>query len=279
MESHFHKNALTIKLDQRSIYLRHIAIKTLESGKRAHLGSAMSIMELIRILYDEILNVEPENFKDLNRDRFILSKGHGCLALYVMLAEKNFFSDSELLKFCHFDSILGGHPEYKIIPGVETSTGALGHGLPIAVGMAISAKIQKRKNRVFVLVGDGEMNEGSIWEAALSAVKHKLNNLTVLIDYNKIQSYGFLNDVIQLEPLKMKLESFGFDVQEINGHDINMIKSSLNSDRNKKIKPNAVICHTIKGKGIKFAENNPNWHHKSQLTKEEIKEMYESINL
>ena len=196
-----------------------------------------------------------------------------------MLAEKNFFSDSELLKFCHFDSILGGHPEYKIIPGVETSTGALGHGLPIAVGMAISAKIQKRKNRVFVLVGDGEMNEGSIWEAALSAVKHKLNNLTVLIDYNKIQSYGFLNDVIQLEPLKMKLESFGFDVQEINGHDINMIKSSLNSDRNKKIKPNAVICHTIKGKGIKFAENNPNWHHKSQLTKEEIKEMYESINL
>ncbi len=279
MLTSFHNKALNIDLDERSKYLRTIAIKTLESGKRAHLGSAMSIMEIVRVLYDDILNVDPKNFNDLNRDRFILSKGHGCLALYVMLADKNFFSESELLKFCHFNSILGGHPEYKIIPGVEASTGALGHGLPIGVGMALASKIQKRKNSIYVLVGDGEMNEGSIWESALSASKNKLDNLNLIIDYNKIQSYGFLNQVVDIEPLKSKLESFGFFVSEVNGHDVEKIKSKLNYELKEKNQPKALICHTIKGKGIKFAENNPKWHHKSQLTKEEIKEMYDSVSL
>ena len=255
------KNALDISLDQRSIYLRKMAIKTLESGKRAHLGSAMSIIELIRVLYDDFLNYDITNPKDLNRDRFILSKGHGCLALYVVLADKGFFDEKELLTFCQKDSILGGHPEYGKIPGVEASTGALGHGMPIGVGMALASRLQKRKSRVVVLVGDGEINEGSVWEAAMAAAKHQLSNFTVIIDYNKIQSYGFVSEVLDIEPLADKWKSFGFAVKEINGHDVNAIKNFFTSSlplNNQK--PTALICHTIKGKGFSFAENDPIWH-------------------
>ena len=278
MSNTMQKNALAISLDQRSIYLRKMAVKTLESGKRAHLGSAMSIMELIRVLYDDFLNYDKTDPRDPNRDRFILSKGHGCLALYVVLADKGFFDEKELLTFCQKDSILGGHPEYGKIPGVEASTGALGHGMPIGVGMALASRLQKRKSRVVVLVGDGEINEGSVWEAAMAAAKHKLSNLTVIIDYNKIQSYGFVSEVLNIEPLADKWTSFGFAVKEINGHDVTAIKNFLTSSlplNNQK--PTALICHTIKGKGFSFAENDPNWHHKSNLSDADIKKMYENI--
>ena len=277
MLNNLNNKALEIKLDERSKYLRRLIIQTLESGKRAHLGSAMSIVEIIRVLYDDFLNINSNNIKDINRDRFILSKGHGCLALYALLADKNFFNKDELLKFCHFDSILGGHPEHGMVPGVEASTGALGHGMPIAVGMALAAKIQKRKNKIIVLVGDGELNEGSCWEAAMSASKHQLTNLTVLVDYNKIQSYGFVKDVLDPEPLIDKWISFGFSVNEINGHDVNQLKENLNKLPFNKLQPNLIICHTIKGKGFKFAENQPTWHHKSNLSESEISDMYESI--
>ena len=278
MSNTMQKNALAISLDKRSIYLRKMAIKTLESGKRAHLGSAMSIMELIRVLYDDFLNYDSANLKDLNRDRFILSKGHGCLALYVVLADKGFFDEKELLTFCQKDSILGGHPEYGKIPGVEASTGSLGHGMPIGVGMALASRLQKRKSRVVVLVGDGEINEGSVWEAAMAAAKHQLSNFTVIIDYNKIQSYGFVSDVLNIEPLADKWTSFGFAVKEINGHDVTEIKNFFTSSlplNNQK--PTALICHTIKGKGFSFAENDPTWHHKSNLSDADIKKMYENI--
>ncbi|SVB99478.1 uncharacterized protein METZ01_LOCUS252332 [marine metagenome] len=271
------QDALNIGLDERSRYLRKMVVKTLDSGKRAHLGSAMSIMELIRVLYDDFLCYDIANPKDLSRDRFILSKGHGCLAQYVVLADKGFFDNKELLKFCHEDSILGGHPEYGKIPGVEASTGALGHGMPIGVGMALAAKLQKRKSRVAVIVGDGETNEGSIWEAAMSAAKHKLSNLTVFIDYNKIQSYGFVSEVLNPEPMTNKWASFGFMVKEINGHDVNELKKQLSKLPYSNEKPTAFICHTIKGKGFPFAENDPTWHHKSNLTDEEIQKMYDSI--
>ena len=278
MSNTMQKNALAISLDQRSIYLRKMAVKTLESGKRAHLGSAMSIMELIRVLYDDFLNYDKTDPKDPNRDRFILSKGHGCLALYVVLADKGFFDEKELLTFCQKDSILGGHPEYGKIPGVEASTGALGHGMPIGVGMALASRLQKRKSRVVVLVGDGEINEGSVWEAAMAAAKHQLSNFTVIIDYNKIQSYGFVSEVLDIEPLADKWKSFGFAVKEINGHDVTAIKNFFTSSlplNNQK--PTALICHTIKGKGFSFAENNPTWHHKSNLSDDDIKKMYENI--
>tara|TARA_X000000950_G_scaffold247567_1_gene305944 strand:- start:560 stop:1396 length:837 start_codon:yes stop_codon:yes gene_type:complete len=269
---------LKIKLDDRSVFLRKTIIEALESGKRAHLGSAMSILEIIRVLYDDFLNVRPNNINDLKRDRFILSKGHGCLALYAVLANKGFFDKKELLNFCKFNSILGGHPEKHKIPGVEASTGALGHGLSIGAGFAISSKINNVDNKIVVLVGDGEIDEGSIWEASLSINKHKLSNITLMIDYNKIQSYGFVKDVLDLEPLQKKLEAFGYKVYEINGHDINEIKETLIKSNNDNIYPSAIICHSVKGKGFDFAENNPEWHHKSNLKNNEINLLKKSIS-
>ena len=277
MNELLHQEALKIKLDERSRYLRRMAVKTLESGKRAHLGSAMSIFEIVRVLYDSFLKIDPKNLNDPQRDRFILSKGHGCLAQYVILADKGFFDEKELLTFCHPNSILGGHPEYGKVPGVEASTGALGHGLPIGVGFALAAILQKRESRVVVILGDGESNEGSIWESAFSAAKHKLSNLIVLVDYNKIQSYGYVSEVLPLEPILAKWSSFGFAVKEVNGHDIHELKRILSEIPLEKEKPTALICHTIKGKGFSFAENNPSWHHKSKLTESEIKSMYDSI--
>ena len=277
MNDAMHQAALDIRLDERSRYLRQMAVKTLESGKRAHLGSAMSIMEIVRVLYDDFLSIDPEDPQDINRDRFILSKGHGCLAQYVMLADKGFFDQKELLRFCHADSILGGHPEYGRIPGVEASTGALGHGMPIGVGMALAAKLQHRNTRVVVIVGDGETNEGSIWESAMSAAKHKLSNLAVFVDYNKIQSYGFVAEVLDPEPMTDKWSSFGFSVKEVNGHDVKELKNELSKLPYDEKKPTAFICHTIKGKGFPFAENDPTWHHKSNLSDTDIRKMYDSI--
>ena len=269
--------ALDISLDDRSKYLREMCIQTLESGKRAHLGSAMSIIEIIRVLYDDFLRFDTKKTDDYKRDRFILSKGHGCLAQYVLLADKGFFPKSELLKFCHLRSILGGHPEYGKIPGVEASTGSLGHGLSLGVGMALAARIQGRESRIIVVIGDGESNEGSIWEAALSASKHELSNLTVMIDYNGIQSYDYVSEVLPLEPFSEKWSSFGFSVQEINGHDVGCLQRTLSRLPLDMNKPTAIICHTVKGKGFPFAENNPFWHHKSNLTPEEIRGMYQSL--
>jgi len=181
--------AKAAKLDQRSKYLRRRIIETLDATRRGHVGAALSLVEIIRVLYDDVLRYDARNPKWSERDRCILSKGHGCLALYVVLQDKGFFPEEELWKFCEASGILGGHPEVKV-PGVEASTGSLGHGLPIGVGFAVSAKHEQADHRVFVIIGDGECNEGSIWEAALCAGKHKLSNLTVVIDYNKYQSYG-----------------------------------------------------------------------------------------
>jgi len=268
---------LKIKLDKRSKVLRKHVVKCLLGGGRGHVGSALSLIEILRVLYDSILKFNPKNPKDINRDRLILSKGHGCLALYAILADKKFFNLKALNNTSKLNSNLGGHPEPKA-RGVEVSTGSLGHGLPIGTGMALAAKIYKKKHKVFVIVGDGEINEGSIWEAAMSAAKHKLNNLKVIIDYNKIQSYGFTKEVLDLEPLKDKWRSFGFDVSEVNGHNIKQLKNNLKKFvKLKSKKPSVTICHTVKGKGFKFAENNPFWHHKNNFTEKEIHLMNESV--
>ena len=204
------------------------------------------------------------------RDRFILSKGHGCLALYAVLADKGFFDVGELDRFCHFDSFLGGHPE-TVVPGVEACTGALGHGLSIGLGMALAARMTGRDSKVYVLMGDGEINEGSVWEAAACADKHRLSNLTAIIDYNKIQSAGSVFEIQNMEPLADKWTAFGFRVFECNGHDVDDLRqvfreaAAYAGDR-----PRAVICHTVKGKGIPAAENNPDWHHKSDLKPAEL---------
>jgi len=268
------KKALEIKLDSRSKYLRQLIVKSLVGGGRGHMGSAMSLVEILRVLYDEFIKFDPKKPKNENRDRLVLSKGHGCLALYAILADKKFIKIKDLDIASKFDSILGGHPESLKVPGVEVSTGALGHGFPVGVGMAVAAKLKKQNHNIYVVIGDGETNEGSIWEAALSASKHKLNNLKVIIDYNKIQSYDFVNKVLNLEPLKKKWESFGFEVSEVNGHDIKNLKANLNDYLKSKSKnPSVTICHTIKGKGFYFAENNPKWHHKNSFSTEEIENM------
>ncbi len=260
-------------LDERSKTLRRLVIDMVEVGRRGHIGPAMSLIEIIRVLYDSFLQFRSEEPNWPERDRFILSKGHGCLALYAVLADKGFFDQSELRLFCKPESILGGHPERDKIPGVEASTGALGHGLSIGVGLALAAKIRNQTHRVVVVVGDGEINEGSIWEAALSAAKHKLNNLIVFVDHNKLQSYGPVSEVLDMAPLSKKWSSFGFTVTEVDGHDLQALEDLMNKLTLSRNKPTAVICHTIKGRGISLAENNPLWHHKSHLSDTEMRYM------
>ncbi len=270
---------LKIKLDNRSKTLRKYIVKALLSANRGHFGSSMSLVEILRVLYDDIILFDNRNPKFEKRDRVILSKGHGCLALYSILADKNFFNKKEFDKYCSLNSILGGHPESHKVPGIEASTGALGHGLPIAVGIALSLKLKKSKSKVYVIVGDGELNEGSNWEAMMSAKKYKLSNLKIIVDYNKIQSYDFVKNVIDLEPLDHKFKSFGFDVSEVNGHNIKELrKNFLKFKKQNSKKSSVTICHTIKGKGFKMAENNPAWHHKNSFSNEEIKLIEKSIN-
>ena len=264
-------------LDERSRYLRRLVIRAFEGGMRGHLGSSMSLIEIMRVLYDEWLNFRVSDPAWDIRDRCILSKGHGCLAQYALLADKGFIEMEDLDQFCHPSGILGGHPERHKIPGIEASTGALGHGLSIGVGIAISMRIKKYSSRVVVITGDGEINEGSNWEAAMSAAKHKLDNLLWLIDYNKLQSYGDTREVMGLEPLTDKIASFGFRVQNIDGHNISSIKSALKNIATETEKPSAIICHTIKGKGFPFAEQNPSWHHKAKLSSDEIQAMYDCV--
>jgi transketolase len=268
LKNNFDIEALDIALDERSKYLRSLVVKCLLGAGRGHMGSAMSIIEILRVCYDKYIKHYPNDPENDERDRLILSKGHGCLGLYSILADYGYFSISELEDVGSFNSNLGGHPEHYKINGVEASTGALGHGLPIAVGIASALKLKKNENKVIVILGDGEINEGSIWEAAMSASKHCLDNLIVFVDYNKIQSYGFIKEVLDLEPLSKKWESFGFYTQDINGHDTSSIEKALSLKS--ATQPNVIICHTVKGKGFPFAENNPKWHHKNSFTKEEI---------
>ena len=257
------------QLDRRSKDLRRTIVGSLKAARRGHMGSAYSLIEILRVLYDDILKYDANNPRSPERDRFILSKGHGCLALYAILAEKGFFPTAELWKFCKRDGILGGHPEHKV-PGIEVSTGSLGHGLSIGIGFALNARYEHRDSRVFVIIGDGESNEGSVWEAALCASKHRLSHLTVIVDYNKQQSYGSTFEVLDLEPLVEKWSAFGFAVREVDGHDVAALRETFARLPFQSDKPSAIICHTVKGRGIGFVENNLQWHHKSKVTDEEI---------
>ena len=264
-------------LDGRSMDLRRKVVDMLECAQRGHIGSSMSLIEIMRVLYDDILRYRADEPAWADRDRCILSKGHGCLAQYVMLAEKGFFPEARLCEFCACDGLLGGHPSANKIPGIEVSTGALGHGLPVGVGMALDAKVRGRDNRVFVIMGDGECDEGSVWEAAMCAGKRGLDNLVAMVDYNKYQSYGETCEVQELEPFGAKWESFGFHCVEVNGHDVDALGKALALDAVQPGKPLAVICHTVKGKGVNFAENNLAWHHKSKLPADDIAAMRQCL--
>jgi transketolase len=267
----------TTPLDERSRKLRQTIVKAIKAGNRGHVGSSFSLVEIFRVLYDDVLKYDPENPRWAGRDRCILSKGHGCLALYAMLADKGFFPDSELWKFCKPDGILGGHPEYGKVPGVEASTGSLGHGLSIGIGMALNARFEAASHRIFVVISDGESNEGSVWEAALCAAKHKLRNLVVLLDYNKQQSYGTTYEVLDLDPLADKWRAFGFAVAEVDGHSVPELRAALARVPFEPDRPSIIICHTIKGKGVSFVENNLNWHHKSKISDEEMEGLMKAL--
>ena len=243
-------------------------LKLTYKAKSSHIGSCLSIVEILAVLYNNILK---------KKDRFILSKGHAALALYCTLYQKKYISLKVLNSFGSNKTILMNHVSHKV-NGVEFSTGSLGHGLPVAIGKAIKFKTNKEKNKVYVLMSDGEINEGTTWEGLLFASHHKLDNLNIIIDYNKIQSMDFVNKVIKIEPLKSKFLSFGCNVKIINGHNITAIKNALT--KSTKNKPNIIIANTIKSKGVSFMENNNLWHYKNPNLEElkrsllEIKKKY-----
>ena len=264
-------------LDARSRELRRLVVRALQGGERGHIGSSMSLIEILRVLYDDVLRYRPAEPKWDGRDRMILSKGHGCLALYALLADKGFFPPDTLDTFCRRDSILGGHPEAGKVPGVEASTGALGHGLSVGLGMALALRARRSDARVFVVTGDGEINEGSVWEAAMCAGKHRVASLTAIVDYNKIQSAGPTREIQDLEPLADKWRAFGFAVTEVDGHDVAALRTLFGRLPLAADKPTAVICHTVKGKGIHFAENDAEWHHKSKIGADLVARMYGAL--
>ena len=243
--------------------LRYHTVMMTHWGKSSHIGSSLSMVELLAVLYGKVLRVDPRNPEWEERDRFILSKGHGCAAYYAVLAEVGFFPVDWLKTFYRDGSKLAGHATHTHLPGVEISTGSLGHGMSIATGMALAAKRDGKSQRVFCLLSDGECDEGSTWEPVLFAPQHKLDNLVAIVDYNKIQSLGHVKDVIDLEPLAEKWRTFGWAVREIDGHDLSEIETALQDLPFESEKPSCIVAHTVKGKGISFMEDKLLWHYRT----------------
>lgn len=242
--------------------IRQQALKMIHRAKSSHIGTSLSMADLLAVLYGSVLRVRPTEPNWPDRDRFILSKGHGCVGVYAALAKRGFFPSEWLNDFYQNGSRLAGHITAGV-PGVEVSTGSLGHGLSVACGMALAGKRDARPYRVFTLLSDGECDEGSIWEAILFAPQHRLDNLVVIVDYNKIQSLGTVEEVLNLDPFAAKWESFGWAVREINGHDFAQIEHALNSVPFESGRPSCIIAHTVKGKGVSFMENKVLWHYRS----------------
>jgi transketolase len=246
-------------------FSKDIRLQTLEmvyKAKASHIGGAFSMADILAVLYHEVLQIDPANPKAPGRDRFLLSKGHACTSLYATLALKGFFPVEELATYAKDGSRLLSHTSHYV-PGVEMSAGSLGHALPVSVGIALAAKRKKEAWKAFCLVSDGELDEGSNWEAILLAPQLGLDNLVLIVDYNKIQSLGAVHEVIELEPLKQKFEAFRWEVQEVDGHDHEALQRAfINCNQENKV-PKVVIAHTVKGKGVSFMENQLLWHYKS----------------
>ena len=256
--------------------LRRNIVQMVYEAKCGHIPSAFSIIDILEILYRKVLKYSINDIHSKDRDYFILSKGHGCLALYVVLEKFGFVGKKELTSFSKHDSLLGEHPDCLKVPGIEASTGSLGHGLPFAVGIALGLKINKMPNKVIVLIGDGECNEGSIWEAAMAAPKYNLDNLIVIVDKNNFQQTGSNSDIMDLRDLKNKWNSFGWEAEDIDGHNIEKLISYFDNLKNNQM-PKALIANTIKGKGFSFSENNNDWHH-SVLTKSFFEKALNELN-
>jgi transketolase len=243
--------------------IRGHALRMVHRTNSSHIGSGLSMADLIGVLYTSVLNLRPAEPKWPERDRFILSKGHAAAMLYSALAQRGFFPVDWLDRYCEAGNPLAGHVTHCKVPGVEVSSGSLGHGLGLGCGMALAGKADKARWNVYVLLSDGECDEGSIWEAALFAPHHKLDNLTAIVDYNKIQSFGSVRDVLDLEPFAEKWRAFGWDVSEIDGHNHDQIEDALARRGNPSGRPRLILAHTIKGKGVSFMESQLAWHYKS----------------
>ena len=241
--------------------IKALTLKMVHNANASHIGGSLSMVEIITVLYFEKMNIDPSNPKWPKRDRFLLSKGHCCSSLYACLSLKGYFSKDELMDYGKDGTRLLAHASHYV-PGVELSTGSLGHALPVAVGMSLAAKRKAENWQTYVVVSDGELDEGSNWEAILFAGHHGLDNLTVIVDNNKIQSLGTKSEVLDLEPIDAKFQAFRWDVQRFDGHDIRKVRHALSHHKDKS-KPRLLIADSIKGKGVDFMENNLAWHYKS----------------
>jgi len=250
----------TKDLEKKSLEYRKKILASIYNANAGHTGGSLSCVDILNVLYNHVLNVSPATFSSPDRDRYIQSKGHTVEALYVVLADKGFFPEEDLNTLCKYKSHYIGHPTKKV-NGVEQNTGALGHGLSIAAGTAIAAKMDNKNFRVFTLLGDGELPEGSNWEAALTAAHYKLDNLCAILDYNKLQISGTTAEVCNTEPIDSKFESFGWRVKHVAGHDIAALIDTFDGLPFEKEKPSLIIGHTTKGKGVSYMENQIKWHH------------------
>jgi len=245
----------------KAIQYRQRLLKYIRQGGAGHTGGDLSCFDILNVLYNRVLSVSPETFNDPARDRYIQSKGHSVEALYVVLADRGFFPESDLQTLNQYGSHYVGHPTRKVC-GIEQNTGALGHGLAFALGVALAGKMDTATYRVYTLLGDGELAEGSNWESMMSAAHYRLDNLTAIVDRNTLQITGPTHEVCELEPLEDKLRSFGWSIRTIDGHDIAALSETLGTVPFEAGKPSAVIARTVKGKGISFMENDPTWHHR-----------------
>lgn len=255
-----HNKIPTARLAAR---IRLHAVNMTSKGKSSHIGSILSIADILSVLYGKIMTLDPDNPKHPDRDRFILSKGHAGAGVYAALAETGFFDTTLLTQHYQNGSIFSGHVSHKGVPGVEFSTGSLGHGLGIGVGMAKAAKLRNDKHNIYVLLSDGECDEGSNWEALMFAAHHNLGNLTATIDYNKIQSLASTHETLNLEPFVDKLTAFGWQVLEADGHSHSELIAAYETARKNTEQPSVVLCHTTKGKGVSFMENSVLWHYRT----------------
>lgn len=248
------------QLQVKSIQYRMKILRYIKLANAGHTGGDLSCIDILNVLYNRILRISPDRPDDPDRDRYIQSKGHSVEALYVVLADRGFFPESDLQTLCRYRSPYAGHPTRKV-RGIEHNTGALGHGLAFGVGLAIAGKKDRARYRVFVLLGDGELDEGSNWESMMAAAHYRLDNLIAIVDRNMLQITGPTEQVCRLEPLEAKLEAFGWSVRDVDGHDIAALTAVLSQVPFEHDKPSAVIARTVKGKGVSFIENDPSWHH------------------
>ena len=265
------------ELKAKAIKIRRNIVNMIYLASSGHPGGALSLTDILTVLYFTEMRIDPLNPKDENRDRFVLSKGHASAALYATLAERGFIKNEDLLGFRNIDSMLQGHPDMNKISGVDMTTGSLGQGLSAANGMALAAKLDKKDYRVYCALGDGEIQEGQVWEAAMTASHYKLDNLCVIVDNNNLQIDGTVDKVMSPYPIVDKFKSFGFNVIEIDGHDFKQIITAFEDAKKVKDKPTAIVAKTIKGRGVSYMENQASWHGKAPNEQELTQAMQDLI--